>query len=87
MYGLLDFDKEKGKLKKHGRDFANAADLVDELKTEWNNMLFYAADDVLKTFQDFINRPDPENYRRCALAMRKDLWGGKVSLKFEDITL
>jgi len=87
MYGLLDFDKEKGRLKKHGRDFANAADLVDELKTEWNNMLFYAADDVLKTFQDFINRPDPENYRRCALAMRKDLWGGKVSLKFEDITL
>jgi hypothetical protein len=87
MYSLLDFDKNKGKLEKHGRDFVVVDDLVDELRTEWNNMLLYASDDVLRTVQDFISKPERDSFRRGALAMRKDLWGGKVSLKLEEITL
>ena len=87
MYSLLDFDKNKDKLEKHGRVFANADDLVDELKTEWNNMLLYASDDVLKTLQEFVNRPTQDAFRRGALAMRGDLWGGRVSLRPEDISL
>ncbi|HEV2355505.1 MAG TPA: hypothetical protein VGR89_14750 [Puia sp.] len=87
MYSLLDFDKNKPMLQKHGRHFADAGDLVDELKTEWNNMLLYASDEALKAVQDFIKKPGQESFRRGALAIRKDLWGGKVSLKIEDITL
>jgi len=87
MYSLLDFDKNSSILQKHGRDFAGIDDLVGELKTEWNNMLLYASDDVLKTVQEFINRPIQDNFRIAALAMRRDLWGGKLTLKLGDINL
>jgi hypothetical protein len=87
MYDSLDFDKAKDKLKKHGRDYNTLGDLIDELKIEWDNMLLYASSEVLKTFQAFIILPDKNNFRRCALAMRKDLWGGKVTLRIEDISI
>lgn len=87
MYALLDFDKRNGLMKPFGRNFNTADDLIEELKTEWNNMLLYADDEVLKTFQFFIKTPNGEGFQKTVLAMRKDLWGGKLSLKPEDITL
>ncbi len=54
------------------------------------NMILYASDDVLLKSHTFLNKPSSENYKKLAIAMRKDLWGGKIGreiemLKFEDI--
>ena len=87
MYSLLYFDKHNHLLAVHGRHFNNATDLSDELTIEWNNMLLYASDDVLITAQHFIKSPDKISFRRCALAMRKDLWGGKVPSALDDFTI
>jgi hypothetical protein len=87
MYGLLDFDKSQAMLKAQGRFFNRSKDLVDELMVEWNNALLFASDNVLRTLNDFIKNPTQEKFRHGALAMREDLWGGKVSLKLDDLFL
>jgi hypothetical protein len=49
--------------------------------------LLFASDNVLRALNDFIKSPTQEKFRRGALAMREDLWGGKVSLKLNDLFL
>ena len=79
MYGRLDFAKQKPMLQQHGRNFSTHDELMDELRAEWNNMLLYAPDEVLRTTHIFIQTPTVDNFRNAVLSMRKDLWGGKVS--------
>jgi len=77
---LSGFDKSKPMLQQHGRQYINSIeDLRDELKLEWNNMILFASSEVLTTMHAFIESSSPKNYKTVALAMRKDLWGGKVS--------
>jgi len=52
-----------------------------ELKIEWNNMILYASEEVLQKAYIFIQNPSQDNFYKVALAMREDLWGGKISLK------
>ncbi|HBO84332.1 MAG: hypothetical protein A2073_05690 [Deltaproteobacteria bacterium GWC2_42_11] len=76
----LDFDKNKPMLHQHGRSYINRIeDLQDELKLEWNNMILFASDEVLSRMREFIENPSQENFQKTAVAMRKDLWGGKIS--------
>lgn len=85
MFSCLDFDKNKNMLQKHGREYINnMQDLKDELIMEWNNMILFASEDVLFTMQQFIESPSHEKFREVAINMRKDLWGGKISLKIVD---
>lgn len=56
-----------------------------ELKTEWNNMILYASDEVLLKSHVFLNKPSHENYKKLAIEMRKDLWGGKISREIEKL--
>lgn len=80
MLSFLDFDKSKTMLHQHGRHYINSIeDLKDELELEWNNMFLYASSEVLETMRKFIKNPSQEGFRKVALAMRKDLWGGKIS--------
>jgi hypothetical protein len=83
MYSALDFEKEKDKLKKHGRDFHSIEDLLDELKVEWHNMILFSSDHVLKTMQDFIKSPSQKTFYPAADALRKDLFGSKTLIKFD----
>ncbi len=87
MYGLLNFDKEKDKLNTHGRNFQVRQDLIDELDTEMYNMLLYASDTVVKATKVFITNPTKHTFLSVAIEMRKDMWGGKINLKVEDISL
>lgn len=80
MLSCLDFEKNKPMLHLHGRQYINSLDdLKDELKLEWNNMLLFASNEVLSTMREFIKEPSQRNYQDTAIAMRKDLWGGKVT--------
>ena len=86
LYSCLDFEKQKPMLHEHGRKFSSLDELIDELKTEWHNMLLYASDEVLISTHTFIEKPNQENFRTSVLAMRKDLWGGKLSPNIEKLS-
>jgi hypothetical protein len=84
LLSYLDFAKNKTMLHQHGRQYINSIeDLRYELKLEWNNMILFALSEVLTTMHIFIENPSQQSFRNVALAMRKDLWGGKIST--EDI--
>jgi hypothetical protein len=86
MLGALDFEKSKPALNKHGRNFITRDDLLDELEAEWHNMILFASDEVLTGTHEFISDPTHETYRKASLAMRKDLWGGKLSKSIRSLT-
>jgi hypothetical protein len=82
MLSLLDFDKNKQMLHMHGRQYIKSKeDLEYELQLEWNNMILYASKEVLQVMHSFIQNPSQDLFNKTALAMRKDLWGGKLSLE------
>ena len=86
---LLDFEKNKYLLHQNNRDYIETPeDFISELKIELNNMILFASEEVLFSMSEFIKSPTIENYRKMAIAMRKDLWGGKISSKnIEKLTL
>ncbi len=86
---LVDFKKNKYLLHQNNREYIQTPeDLISELKIELNNMILFASEEVLFSMSDFIKSPTIENYRKMAIAMRKDLWGGKISSKnIENLTL
>lgn len=79
MYTLLDFEKRNVGLGKFGRNFSTSQDLADEIKAEWHNAILFASDEVLENLYSFIRSPSPASFKKTALSMRKDLWGGKLS--------
>lgn len=86
MRGALDFDMEKPKLNQHGRNFQSLEELLNEIKTEWYNMILFASEEVLTESYVFICKPSEVAFRKAALAMRRDLWGGKFSAHLEQLT-
>jgi len=48
-------------------------------------MILYASDDVLKTTHDFISNPSNSSYKKAILAMRKDLWCGKLNTEIRNL--
>lgn len=79
MYAALDFKTHVPFLRQHGYRFDNIDELHNELKAEWHNMILFASEEVLVSVHEFIRTPSVERFRKSALAMRADLWGGKVS--------
>jgi hypothetical protein len=85
MYGFLEYKDESAFLIIHRPDLNSKEKLFLELKTEWNNMILYASDGVLLKSHAFLNKPSHENYKKLAIEMRKDLWGGKISQEIEKL--
>jgi len=82
MLSYLDFDKNKAMLQKHGREnIRTTQDLKDELMMELNNMILFASADVLDFMQKYIKQPTQQFFYQVAIAMRKDLWGGNISVE------
>ncbi|MDD5504584.1 MAG: hypothetical protein PHV77_04655 [Candidatus Omnitrophica bacterium] len=76
-------------LQKHGREYIRTPqDLKDELIMELNNMILFASGEVLDSMQRFIKMPSQQYFHHVAIAMRKDLWGGSISMRqLEGISL
>ncbi|MFH1360831.1 MAG: hypothetical protein ABIJ41_07385 [Candidatus Omnitrophota bacterium] len=85
MYGFLEYKDSSDLLIIHRPDLKTKEKLFLELKTEWNNMILYASDEVLLKSHVFLNKPSHENYKKLAIEMRKDLWGGKISHEIEKL--
>jgi len=68
-------------------DLRNMEDVKNEVETEWYNSLLFASDDVIRALKEFVQKPDDLTYAKTIIAMRKDLWNKKTSLKAEEINL
>lgn len=79
MYTALDYGKRGSGLAKFGRSFSSEDDVLDELQVEWHNAILFASEDVLREMHAFIREPTVKLFKQAAIAMRKDLWGGKSS--------
>lgn len=60
-------------------DLKTTDDIDDELSTELLNGFVYANDEVLRSLAEFIRTPSHQSFVRASVAMRKDLWGKRVS--------
>ena len=85
MYTMLDFDKRSKGLDKFGRNFGTKEELLDEIKAEWHNAILFASDEVLEDLHNFIKTPSSDLFKKSALSMRKDLWGGNLSATLESL--
>ncbi|MGE0267151.1 MAG: hypothetical protein AB7S78_01665 [Candidatus Omnitrophota bacterium] len=85
MYGYLEYKDSSDFLIIQRPDLNSKERLYLELKTEWNNMILYASDDVLLKSYNFLNDPTPESYKQAVIAMRKDLWGGRINQNIENL--
>ena len=68
-------------------DLENMADVKNEVETGWYNFLLFASDDVIRALKKFVQKPDDLTYAETVIAMRKDLWNKKTSLRPEEINL
>ena len=87
MWASINPDSELKHLQQFRSDITTQELLFNELQLELYNGILYASDDVLKTLKQFISAKDYPTYLKVALAMRKDLYGRKSKLIFEDIEL
>lgn len=74
-------------VKEHRPDLKNIEDWKKEIQQEWFNSLLFASDDVIRALKEFVLKPDDSTYAKTILAMRKDLWNKKTSLKPEECIL
>lgn len=81
-------EPDQMKYVKHLRpDLLALEDWKNEVRAEWFNLLLFASDDVIKSLKEFILKPENATYAKTVIAMRKDLWNKKTSLKPEEINL
>jgi hypothetical protein len=85
MRALLEFDKYKDMLIRHGYSISNKEDLVDLLKDEQLSAMLYASKNSIKTMGYFINDPNKNTLIKAVIEMRKDLWRLKGTLMPEDL--
>ena len=85
MKALIEFDKYKDMLIKHGYVISNKGDLIDLLKDEQLSAVLYASKSFIKTLGSFINNPNKNTLVDAVIEMRKDLWRLKGVLVPGDI--
>ena len=74
-------------VKRHRPDLETIEDWKNEVRAEWFNLLLFASDDVVKALKEFILKPNNATYAKTVIAMRKDLWNKKTTLRPEEINL
>jgi hypothetical protein len=84
---MLDFDKHKAELHRHNRFFNNKEQLLDELVVERNNMILFSSDNVILMLNRFVSDPGEDTFYTLTIAMRKDLYGLKTSLRPSSLKL
>jgi hypothetical protein len=87
MWTSLDPKSELRHLKFFRSDIQNTETLRRELKLELYNMMLYAGDNVMRSFKQFVKKPNHKNYAKVALEMRKDLYGKRTNIDFDEIKI
>lgn len=78
MYAAFNFEENKTTLRIHRPDLDCQADVLDELKAEWYNMLLFASKETINALYVFIQHPNLKNLKMAAIYMRKDLGRGDL---------
>lgn len=87
MWASINPDTELEHLQRFRPDVTSKEMLFRELELELYNGVLYASDDVLKQLRKFISKRDYQSYLNVALAMRKDLYGKKSKITFNDLKI
>ncbi|HLE75341.1 MAG TPA: hypothetical protein VI864_04765 [Candidatus Bathyarchaeia archaeon] len=64
------------------RDFAK-----ERLNEFYYSALLFSPDYVLSAMKEFIKNPTEENFMKCAIVMRKDLWKKKTKADLRTLSL
>ena len=80
-YALVNYDKEKTMLLINRPDINSIDRLRNEIHAEFINMSLFGSDNVILEMKQFLLKQNSQTLNDLALAMRKDLYGIKTSLK------
>ena len=81
LYAAVDFDANRKMLCSHRPELADKQSVLEELQTEWVNMVLFSSSTTLSCLRAFIDEPSRSNLLATAQAMRADLGRGKVVIK------
>jgi len=62
-------------------------DYLNQIKEYYYHSILYSPDNVILALKEFILNPSKELYVKVAKEMRKDLWGRKTKLDYNDISI
>ncbi|MCH7411272.1 hypothetical protein MM239_17890 [Belliella sp. DSM 111904] len=80
-YALVYYDREKTTFIINRPDINSVERLRNEVHVEFINMSLFASDKVILEIKQFLGKQDSQTLNNLALAMRKDLYGIRTSLK------
>jgi hypothetical protein len=78
LYAAVDFEANREMLRTRRPELGNKQAVLEELQTEWVNMVLFASSATLSALRAFIAEPSRSNLLAAAQAMRADLGRGKV---------
>jgi acyl-CoA hydrolase len=87
MACALDIEKKRFFTISEQVEQKTSKDYMNQVIEYYYHSTLYSSDQVILSLKDFINSPSQESYIKVAQAMRKDLWGRKTSIDFNDIKL
>jgi len=87
MACALDIEKKKYFTINEQVAQKTSQDYMNQIREYYYHSTLYSSDDVILSLKDFIKTPSQEEYIKVAQAMRKDLWGRKTKIDFNDIRL
>jgi hydroxymethylpyrimidine pyrophosphatase-like HAD family hydrolase len=80
-YALVYYDREKTTLIINRPDINSIDRLKNEVHAEFINMSLFGSDKVILEMKQFIHQQNSQTLNDLAIAMRKDLYGIRTSLK------
>lgn len=87
MACALDIEKKKYFTINEQVAQKTSRDYLNQIREYYYHSTLYSSDDVILSLKEFIKTPSQETYIEVAQAMRKDLWGRKTKIDFNDIRL
>ncbi|MDT8339702.1 MAG: hypothetical protein RQ763_10960 [Sulfurimonas sp.] len=87
MACALDINKKRYFSLVEQTENKTSEDYMNQIKEYYYHSILYSSDDVIEKLKAFIESPSKNSYVEVAQAMRKDLWGRKTKLGFNEIEL
>ena len=87
MACVLDINKKRYFTVNEQTEIKTSEDYLNQIKEYYYHSILYAPDNVITSLKKFIKKPSKKAYVVVAKEMRKDLWGRKTKLNFNDIEI
>lgn len=87
MACALDIEKKKYFTINEQVAQKTSQDYLNQIREYYYHSTLYSSDEVILSLKEFIKTPSQETYIKVAQSMRKDLWGRKTKIDFNEIRL